>query len=208
HISRTLGGYRVAFIGAWLKIVSYTGAEAFLAGALADYLIEFSGGLLHSETHRLPLALGGLLFFYLVHVVGVRWFGRLQVTMCALLGVSLLVLVAPGLFAIHLSNYQPFVTHGFGGFAASLLPIFFSYARFEALAQTAGEVQDSTNRLPRVFLFGITATAGIFLLMSAVSFGVLPGASLQASNAPMSAVASVYLMSGGVKFVTLGAIMA
>src|SRR2546430_1965329 len=31
HISRTLGGYRVAFIGAWLKIISYVGAGAFLA---------------------------------------------------------------------------------------------------------------------------------------------------------------------------------
>src|SRR5262249_25558087 len=202
HISRTLGGYRVAFIGAWLKIVSYTGAEAFLAGALADYLIEFSGGLLHSETHRLPLALGGLLFFYLVHVVGVRWFCRLQVTMCALLGVSLLVLVAPGLFAIHLSNYQPFVTHGFGGFAASLLPIFFSYAGFEALAQTAGEVQDSTNRLPRVFLFGITATAGGFFFLLAGSFGVVPGARLQARHGALSAGGSVYLMFGGGQFST------
>src|SRR5262245_4557753 len=39
HISRTLaktsaktsGGYRLAFVGAWLKIISYIGAEAFLA---------------------------------------------------------------------------------------------------------------------------------------------------------------------------------
>ena len=30
HISRTLGGYRIAFIGTWLKIISYIGALAFL----------------------------------------------------------------------------------------------------------------------------------------------------------------------------------
>src|SRR5437667_6619547 len=29
HISRTLGGYRIAFIGSWLKIISYIGALAF-----------------------------------------------------------------------------------------------------------------------------------------------------------------------------------
>src|SRR5205809_1013961 len=67
HISRTLGGQRVAFIGAWLKIISYVGAGAYLASALADYVIEFAGGRLSPETYKLPLALAGLVFFYLVH---------------------------------------------------------------------------------------------------------------------------------------------
>src|ERR671939_31850 len=85
---------------------------AFLASALADYVIEFAGGRLRPETYRLPLALAGLVFFYLVHVVGVRWFGRIQVAMCALLGLSLVVLIVPGLFAVRAANYRPFVTHG------------------------------------------------------------------------------------------------
>ncbi|MGH9899585.1 MAG: APC family permease [Pyrinomonadaceae bacterium] len=208
HISRTLGGYRIAFIGAWLKIISYIGAEAFLASALADYIIQFTGGRLRPEDYRLPLALGSLIFFYLVHVIGVRWFGRIQVLMCALLGLSLIVLVVPGLFAVHLSNYRPFVTHGIGGFAASLVPLFFSFAGFESLAQTAGEVKDSTRRLPIIFLKGISLTAVIYILMSVVTFGVLPGARLQVSNAPLAEVASIYLPVGAAWFVTFGAIMA
>jgi APA family basic amino acid/polyamine antiporter len=208
HISRTLGGYRVAFIGAWLKIISYVAAGAYLANALADYIIEFAGGRLQPETYRLPLALASLVFFYLVQVAGVRWFGRLQVTMCALLGLSLIVLIVPGLFAIKTANYQPFITHGVGGFAASLVPLFFSFAGFESLAQTAGEVRDSTRRLPLIFLKGISVTACIYVLMSLVAFGVLPGSRLQATNAPMAEVASVYLPVGAALFVTFGAIMA
>ncbi len=212
HISRTLNrtsiGYRLAFIGAWLKIISYIGAEAFLANSLADYLIELSDGHLRPETHRLPLALGSLLFFYLVHVIGVRWFGRLQIAMCALLGISLIVLILPGLFSLHTANYRPFITHGFSGFMASLVPLFFSYAGFEALAQTAGEVKESTKRLPMVFLKGISLTALIFVLISVVAFGVLPGVQLQASPAPMAEVAAVYLPAGAAWFVTFGAIMA
>jgi APA family basic amino acid/polyamine antiporter len=208
HISRTLGGRRLAFVGAWLKIISYIGAEAFLANSLADYLIAASGGRLASESSRLPFALASLLFFYFVHLIGVRWFGRLQVTMCALLGVSLLALIGPGLFAIRAENYQPFVTHGAGGFLASLAPLFFSYAGFESLAQTAGEVKDSTRRLPVVFLKGISGAALIFVLMSVVAFGVLPGARLGASTAPMAEVAAVYLPAGAARFVTFGAIMA
>lgn len=207
HLSRTLGNFRLAFVGVWLKIISYLGALAFLANALADYLIAAAGGRLNAA-HRLPLALLSLVFFYLVHSVGVRWFGRLQVTMCTLLGCSLVVLIVPGLFAIRPANYQPFITHGLSGFLASLAPLFFSYAGFESLAQTAGEVKDSTQKLPLVFLKGLSLTALIFVLMSAVAFGVLPGAQLGASNAPMVEVAAVYLPIGPAWFVGFGAIMA
>src|SRR5437764_1317242 len=208
HMSRTFGGYAIAFIGAWLKIIAYIGAGAYLASALADYIIELSGRRLGGEFAHQALAVGSLIFFYVVHVVGVRWFGRIQVAMCVLLGLSICVLVIPGLFAIHPANYSPFITHGPRGFALSLAPIFFSYAGFESLAQTAGETKDSTRRLPMVFLKGISATALIFIPMSAVAFGVLPGARLGASSAPMTEVASVYLPWGSAIVVTLGAIMA
>jgi len=205
HISRTLGGFRIAYIGAWIKIISYVGAGAYLADALAGYLRNLLG---LDPSYHLPIAISGLLFFYAVHVAGVRWFGRMQVVMSALKLLAILVLIAPGLFAIRAANYQPFVTHGFGGFAASLLPIFFAYAGFESVAQTAGEVKDSTRRLPVILLKGITFTALIYVLMSVVSFGVLPGVRLQASKAPMADVASVYLPAGAAAFITFGAIMA
>jgi len=208
HISRALGGYRLAYIGAWLKIISYVGAGAYLANAQAGYLIAFSRGSLNQEKFRLPLAVAGLLFFYAIHVVGIRWFGRVQVIMGALKVLALLVLILPGLFVLHAANYTPFVTHGISGFAASLLPLFFAYAGFESLAQTAGDTKDSTRRLPKILLRGITATALIYVFTSIVSFGVLPGARLQSSNAPMAEVASIYLPAGAAMFVTFGAIMA
>lgn len=208
HVSRTFGGYGIAFVGAWLKIISYVGALAYLAAAFADYLIPLLGAALPVAAHRSLLALLSLALVYAVHVAGVRWFGRVQVVMCALLGLSLLVLVAPGLLAVRPEHYRPFFTHGLGGFAASLPPIFFAYAGFEALAQTAGEVRDSTRRLPAVFLKGVTATTVIYLLMSLVAFGVLPGEVLGASAAPMAAVGAVYLHTWAAWFVTLGAVLA
>ncbi|HET9712220.1 MAG TPA: APC family permease, partial [Pyrinomonadaceae bacterium] len=95
-----------------------------------------------------------------------------------------------------------------GGFGASLLPLFFAYAGFESIAQTAGEVKDSTHRLPRILLKGITITALFYVFTSIVSFGVLPGARLQATSAPMAEVASLYLPAGAALFVTIGAIAA
>ena len=207
HISRTLKGFRLAYVGAWLKIISYIGAGAYLANAMAGYLIALSGNRI-AATYKLPLALAALVIFYLIHVIGIRWFGRFQVLMSALKCLALLVLIVPGLFVLRGSNYVPFFTHGASGFGASLLPLFFAYAGFESIAQTAGEVKDSTRRLPGILLKGITITALFYAFTSIVCFGVLPGGRLQVSNAPMAEVASMYLPSGAAVFVTIGAIAA
>ncbi len=208
HISRTLKGFRLAYVGAWLKIISYIGAGAYLANAMAGYLIALSGNRIDAERFRLPLALAALVVFYAIHVIGIRWFGRLQVVLSALKCLALLVLIVPGLFVLDSSNYTPFFTQGVSGFGASLLPLFFAYAGFESIAQTAGEVKDSTRLLPRILLKGITITALFYVFTSIVSFGVLPGGRLQASSAPMAEVASIYLPAGAAMFVTIGAVAA
>jgi amino acid transporter len=128
--------------------------------------------------------------------------------MCALLGLSILVLIVPGLFAIDTANYRPFFTHGMAGFMAALPPLFFAFAGFESLAQTAGEVRDSTRQLPRIFIRGVIAVTIIYLLMSAVGLGVLPGQQLRISSAPMAEAAARYLPAGAAVLVTLGALMA
>ena len=204
HISRTFGGYALAFVGSWLKIISYIGALAYLARAMGDYARELFGGRGSVDA----IAAGSLLFFYAIHVAGVKWFGRLQVWMCIVLGISLVVLVAPGLFAVQAANYKPFFTHGARGFIKALPPLFFAYAGFEALAQTAGEVRDSTKRLPVIFVRGIVATMIIYLLMSIVALGVMPQSQLAAVNAPMAEAASRYLPFGAAAIVIVGALMA
>jgi amino acid transporter len=208
HISRTLNGFRLAYVGAWLKNNSYIGAGAYLANAMAGYIIALSGNRIDAHRFKLPLALTALVIFYLIHVIGIRWFGRFQVLMSALKLLALLVLIVPGLFVIRSENYVPYFTHGASGFAVSLLPLFFAYAGFESIAQTAGEVKDSTRRLPKILLIGIMFTAWIYVFTSIVTFGVLPGARLQVSSAPMAEVASIYLPAGAAMFVTIGAIAA
>jgi len=206
HLASVFGDRRLAFFCAWFKTISYVGGLAYLAGALADYGVELFG--LDPEAARTWLALGGLSFFYVVHVTGVRWFGRLQVGMCAILGVSILVLVVPGLFAVELENYRPLFPNGAAGFLGALPSLFFAFAAFEALAHTAGEVRDSSERLPGVFVRGIAATTLLFCAMSFVAFGVLPFEELAASPAPMADAARMYLPAGGAFLVTLGGVLA
>lgn len=209
HVASTFGSDRLTFLAAWLKIISYLGAAAYLADALALNLLELvRPGAEHGTLATRLLALATLVAFTGVHAVGVRWVGRLQVAMCAVLALSLVVLIVPGLFAVEAAHYRPFFTGGAQGFASALPPLMFAYAGFEALAQAAGEVRDSRERLPRVFVRGILLTTAIFVSMSVVAFGVLPAEELGATGVPMSRAAAAYLPFGAGLIVTLGAVMA
>src|SRR5213075_3281687 len=60
HISRTFGGYGLAFVGSWLKIISYIGALAYQAVAFADYARKLSGG----RGNPMIIAVSVLVFFF------------------------------------------------------------------------------------------------------------------------------------------------
>ena len=108
HLGAVFGGGRLAFLGAWLKIIAYLGAFAFLAQVLADHVIPLAFGRLDPAGDRLGVSLACLTLFYVPHVAGVRWFGRAQVVMCMLLAAAIAALVLPGLFHIDPANYRPF----------------------------------------------------------------------------------------------------
>ncbi len=209
HIARTFADRRLTFLAAWLKLIAYLGAGAYLTDAMSLNLLELlAPGLEHGGLVRTLVSLTLLGLLLGIQIAGVRWFGRLQVAMCSVLALSLAVLIVPGLFAIELDNYRPFFTGGPIGFASALPSLFFAYAGFEALSQAAGEVRDSRARLPRVFVRGILFTTGLFVSMSLVAFGVLPSDEVGASGVPMSTAARAYLPLGAELFVTLGAFLA
>ncbi|MFT4512616.1 MAG: APA family basic amino acid/polyamine antiporter [Planctomycetota bacterium] len=207
HIERTFQNGTLTFVSAWLKCVSYLGAAAYLADALALNFEKLFEAQLEPTPHML-LALGMIAFFWFVHTRSVLWFGRLQVAMCAVLGLALVVLIVPGLFAVEAKNLEPFFTGGWSGFATALPMLFFAYAGFESLAHSAGEVRDSQRNLPKVFVRGILITTVIFAAMSVVAFGVLPAGVVGSTRVPMSEAAAVYLPVGARELVTIGAIMA
>ena len=207
HIARTFDNRTLTFVSTWLKSVSYLGAAAYLADALALNLEALVGAAPEGLAHT-ALTLAMVALFWFVHTRSVRWFGRLQVAMCAVLVLALLVLIIPGLFAVKAENFRPFFAGGLGGFTQALPMLFFAYAGFESLAHSAGEVRDSRQRLPGVFVRGIAITTLLFVAMSVVAFGVMPADDVSATRVPMTQAAALYLPLGAREMVTLGAIMA
>ena len=236
HISRTTRSFYLGFVALWLKWLSYIGALVILSISLAQYLKFFYPGMDEWIAGFLPfgealgnsykadpslgeavIATAALLFFLAFNLLGVKFYGWLQTVMVIVKCVAIVVLVVPGLFAIQWNNLSPLFPHGFWatmtpegerGFMAVLPPLFFAYAGFESLAQTAGETKDSRKSLPMIFIYGILISMVMFFLMSLVAFGVMPFQELSQSRFGMSDAAARYLPWWGGAVVTVGALMA
>lgn len=236
HISRTTGSLYLGFVSMWLKWLSYIGALVILSVSLAQYLKFFYPGMDQWFTGVLPfgetlglsytgdptlgeavIATAALLFFFVFNLLGVKFYGWLQTAMVIVKCVAIVVLVVPGLFAIDWTNLSPMFPNGFWatatpegdrGFLAALPALFFSYAGFESLAQTAGETKESRKSLPMIFINGVLISMVMFFLMSLVAFGVVPYQELARSSFAMSDAAARYLPWWGGAVVTIGALMA
>ncbi|MFY9556043.1 MAG: APC family permease [Blastocatellia bacterium] len=236
HISRTTRSFYLGFVALWLKWLSYIGALVILSVSLAQYLKFFYPGMDQWIAGVLPfgeslsrsytadpslgeaaIATAALLFFLAFNLLGVKFYGWLQTVMVIIKCLAIVVLVVPGVFAVQLKNFSPAFPNGFWaaitpegerGFMAVLPPLFFAYAGFESLAQTAGETKDSRKSLPVIFINGVLISMVIFFLMSFVAFGVMPYQELASSSFAMSDAAARYLPWWGGAVVTIGALMA
>jgi basic amino acid/polyamine antiporter, APA family len=236
HISRTTGSYFAGFLALWLKWIAYVGALVILSTSFGKYLKFFYPGMDQWFASILPfgesllqnfksgpslgeaaIATFSLLFLFVFHLLGVKFYGWLQTVMFIMLCVSIVILIAPGIFAVEWKNFSPLFPYGVGvahtaegdkGFLAALPPLFFSYAGFESLAQTAGETKEARSSLPMIFINGILISMVIFVLMSVVAFGVVPYQELAESSYAMSDAAHRFLPAWGGAVVTIGALMA
>ncbi|MEE2877177.1 MAG: amino acid permease [Candidatus Neomarinimicrobiota bacterium] len=203
HISRTFGNYYIGFVAMWMKLVAFVGAISFMSTSFGEYMNYFIPG-------QDPRIWGVVVLatFYGINIFGIKYYGRIQIGMLVILIFSILLLVIPGLAAVDLSFYDPLLPKGWGGLLGAMPILFFSYAGFETLAQTAGETKDATRTLPTIFIRGVLASVIIFFLMSFVAFGVLPAEVLAESDSAMADVAAQYLPPWGAAAVALGAMCA
>ena len=203
HISRTFGNYYLGFIAMWMKLLAFIGAISFMSTSLGEYMTFFIPG----TDPRLWASLT-MILFYGINLFGIRHYGMIQTIMLAVLIVSILVLVIPGLFAVNLKYYDTLLPKGFSGLLAAMPMLFFSYADFETQAQVAGETKDPTRTLPMIFVKGVLASVFIFFFMAFVAFGVLPAETLAQSQSAMADAAAVYLPPWGAGIVAIGAMSA
>lgn len=202
HISRTFKSYLPGFITMWLTWLTYVGVVSVLSLSVGNYIQAFWPGL-----NPKIVASACLLLFFVINVMGVKNYGRIQNTLFIILVVSVILVIVPGMFSVRAENFTPFFPKGVDGFIKALSILFFAYAGFDALAQTAGETKSATQTLPGTFIRGILIAIAIYVAISFVAFGVVPYAILVNSKMPVAEAAKSFLPFGS-QIVAIGAIAA
>lgn len=211
HISRTWNSTLVGYVFIWLKVVAFIGAQAVFATG-------FGNAIRYWPVFRvLPAkwwAVAFLTVLFVLHLIGVDVFGRVQALMTGLLVAILLLLGLPGLLQIDPGNFSPlfpdqlYASGIIGPFIAGTSALFFSYIGFESLAQTAGETENPRKTLPRVFAGSVLFIGLLYLLVSVVVIGVLPWQTVAQSETPLTDAAATYFPVGTAGIVAFGSLLA
>lgn len=178
YVKRMLGSF-VGFLAGW-------GMYAFLMIASSFVMIGFGIYInLLLGTHFDPriLALAGLVMLTLLNLRGISEAGKAEISMVITKVAILLVLVIVGLTQISASDFSPLVPNGAGSVITGVTMVFFAYTGFQVAAMMAGEVKESSRKVPIAILISIALVMVIYV-------GVI--VSLLAANLPSYGSESVF----------------
>jgi hypothetical protein len=154
YVKRMLGGF-VGFIAGW-------GMYAFMMIASSFVLIDLNL-LLGIQLDPRILALAGLVALTLVNLRGISEAGKAEIAMVATKVAILIILVLVGLFHISVSDFKPLVPNGAGSVITGVTMVFFAYTGFQVAAMMAGEVKESSRKVPLAILISIALVMVIYV---------------------------------------------
>lgn len=120
--------------------------------------------------------------------------------------IPLVIFIVIGVFFMKINNFIPMLPHGTyisGSFGAAALLIFFAFTGFESIALAAEDMENPSKNIPRAIIIVMILVSAVYILIQAVSIGVL-GSALANDVTPVATASSRFLGSGGGILVSLG----
>jgi basic amino acid/polyamine antiporter, APA family len=212
-----------AFLHVWSGfLVTFSGAIAAISVGAAEYGLRVlglvpPGAPLPSGVVRVT-ALALVLSLTLLNCVGVKASSRFQNTLAGLTLGAMVLLVASGFAggrgsAAHFAapGGPPGTTATWAGLAAALVPIFFTYAGWNAPTYVAGEIARPGRAVPRALALGTGATIALYLALNALYVYAFPLDRLQHARSIGEAAATALIgpgagsvVAGTITLITLG----
>ena len=227
YLHRAYGPF-VAFVYGWaLFAVIQSGSIAALAYVFAEYTMRFANiavgtAVLPGFTIHLPfigdiaplndlgvkgIATAAILLLTIVNYLGVRFGGWVQnifsiAKMSAMVGLALLVLLAPGVGQFSNLTTASASIHPTGiawwiAVAGALQGAFWAYDGWHKVTYIGGELRHPRRDLPRSLILGILLVAALYVLMSGIYSYVLPIDEMARSKLVAADVAERCFAGGG-----------
>jgi len=214
-------GYLPAFLTGWISLmVGFSAPVATGSILLVEYIdrfITFAGVTdpnvvaLFTGAGQKGIAIGIIVFFTMMHIVGVRRGGYFQNGLTVLKIALVVSLIVLGFWAIDWSNagrltaiYSPAADSlNLRLTGLALLMVMFAYSGWNSATYIAGEIQDPGRNLPRILLAGTLLTTVLYLLINVVYLMAADGPSIMSKDEVGAIVTSSLFSPGLAGFFTL-----
>jgi APA family basic amino acid/polyamine antiporter len=160
-----------------IVLVSNAGSTAVVGVIGAEYIGHFFFKGPAPEIFRQCVAMGAVIFFYLINLRGLKMSSRVQNAL-TLIKILLVVLMLTSIFghhAINLPTASPAVLPGHGGsldflkaLGVGLIAVSFTYGGYQQTINFGGEVLDPGRIIPRGISFGILLIIVLYLSLNFV----------------------------------------
>lgn len=179
--------------GFWNAFAYWCSAWPGNAGVAISWVFYVQALLGLDPANRLQsilIALVGLWLPVLVNLRGARSLGQFQLVTTVLKFLPLAFLATVGLFfAFRLGNWPAWNPAGGNtlfAVSSAITVATFAYIGIEAAAIGAGRVRNPQRNVPRATVYGTTATALLYILVTVAVFGIVPNEVLRESGAPFT----------------------
>ena len=181
------------FLVAWGYWISIWASLPAIAVAFTGYLAQLVPALTKNRPMVVVVTLGVIWLVVLINLLGMREAGVFQTITTFAKLIPFFAIATIGLLWVRPHNLAAFNPSGKPLFEASaaIAPlIMFAYLGMESATVPAGDVRNPEQTIPRATVFGISATALLYVLGTVTVMGVTPHEQLARSSSPFSDAAS------------------
>lgn len=197
-------GFLIAW-GYWIALWAGNAAVAVAFAAYMGFLFPVIGD---SQIAGLATALGAIWLLTWVNARGVAAAGAVQVVTTVLKVVPLILVGVFGLAYIDAGNFTPANVSSesnAAAVAACAALTLWAFLGLESATVPAGAVAEPERTIPRATILGVSLAAAVYIIITVVTFGVVPLADLQGNTAPLAEVATIMWGTIGGTFVAIAA---
>ncbi len=193
-IERSLGPLvgTIAGFTNWLSITLKATFAMVGIGALGTLLFPGMG-----EWAVKIVAVAACVFFFALNMLSVKGVGKLQILLVLALFSILILYIVKGLPAIDVVRYRPFAPSGVWSVFAVTGMIFISFGGLTKVVDVSEEVRNAGRNIPLGMILAFISVNILYVLVVAVTVGLVPPEELSGSLVPIS-------LGGGVAMGKLG----
>lgn len=210
--TREAFGDFAAFIVTWGYWIGIWVGDAAIITASTSYFSYFFPMINQNRLLAFSISTSILWIFTIVNLRGVKGAGLISLITTVFKIIPILIFVAIASTHFDISNYNTFSSPSVN--SNSTIPVaigitLWAFLGLESATVVSGEIKNPKRNVRLSTILGITVTAVIYIVVSALAIGVIPQDKLAATTSPMAEI--INFVTGGTwggTLIALGAIVA